>query len=149
MNPALQEEIEKVDLSYKKRFEEQNKIWKGFNEEVAKLTGIVSSEFNRVLNEIQLSRKISDKERKVKINDFDVEYRVQFKYFIVKINDWGVNVDGKPHSDREGHYRYCAYSYLKPVIGFDDELNSNIAEFKRDFNVEYISYDCGCGSDHK
>jgi len=148
MNPALQEMIEKVDFSYNRRLKKQNEIWEGFDEEITKLTGIVSQEFNRVLGEIQLSNKIDNNERKVKINDFDVKYEAQFKRFDIEIKDWSVDINGKPHSDKEGYYAYCAYSYLEPVTGFGNELNPKIAEFLKDFNVSYIHYDCHCGSDH-
>jgi len=162
MNQKLEQEIKKVDISYRKREEEytkeQARIWNGFNQEVAKLTGIVSQEFIRVLEGISLSVNRDNIERKVKINSFAVNYNPQFfevnyapqlKHFIIKINDWSVDIDGKPHSDKEGNYMYCAHSYLEKVIGFDSEIDPKIAEFKKDFNVSYIRYDCGCGSDHK
>ena len=150
MDPRLQQGIEKVDASYKRRNGEQAKIWAGFDEEAAALTGIVSREFNRVLGEIDLSEKINNVKRKVVIKDFNVDYVPQWKYFDIKIKDWEVDIDGESFSDRNGRpYFYCAHSYLKKVIGFSDEVDSRIPDFKRDFNVQNISYACKCGSDHK
>ncbi|MDP3026631.1 MAG: hypothetical protein Q8N63_02905 [Nanoarchaeota archaeon] len=148
MNPELKEMMEKIDSSYKKIREEQNETAKRFDEEVAKLTGIVSQEFNRVLGEIDLSKVRDNVKREVKIKDFQVNYGTQFKKIRIEIKDWGVNIDGKFLSDRNTlPYSYCAYSYLKPVIS-NGNRDPKIKEFMKDFNVDYIHYGCNCGSDH-
>lgn len=148
MNQELKQEIEKVDLSYKKRKEEETKLWAGFDEEVTKLTEIVSQEFNRILKETDLSIETDNIKRKVKINNFEVNYTPQLKDFVIKIKGWEVDINGKSFSDRDG-YGYCAYSYLEQVIGFDNKIDPKIREFKKDFNIRHIGYDCMCGSDHK
>ncbi|MDD5192160.1 MAG: hypothetical protein PHH54_06905 [Candidatus Nanoarchaeia archaeon] len=142
MNQELEQEMNKVDKSYQERKQKQAEVWNGFYGEVAKLTEIVSREFSKVLKEIELPEK-------AEITDFDVDYTPQLKDFTIKIKNWGVNIDGKLHSDREGGYKYCAHTYLKPIIGFSRELNPNIERFNQDFNIRHISYECGCGSDHK
>ena len=146
MNPALQQKIEEVDLSYKRRQEKQDEVWKGFEGEVAELTGIVSQEFKRILNETELSVTEEDIKRKVRINNFEVNYEPQFRGLDIELKEWEVDVDGESFSDRNG---YCAYDYLEPVISSVEEADPKIRKFKEDFNVRYISYDCHCGSDHK
>ncbi len=142
MNQELKQEIKKVDLSYKKRKKQETKIWIGFGKETKKLTCIVSQEFDRVLKEIELPEKVV-------IMDFDVNYGTELRDFIINIKGWGVDIYGKSHSDKEGNYLYCAYSYIGKVIGFGDKLDPKIIKFKQDFNVGHISYNCGCGSNHK
>ncbi|MEK6935530.1 MAG: hypothetical protein AABW67_01990 [Nanoarchaeota archaeon] len=158
MNRELKQKIKEVDLSYQKREQKQTEIWAGFDKELQELTGIVSQEFNRVLNETDLSVIRNNIKRKVKINSFQVDYTPQ-PYasqlysqpigFVIEIKNWSVDIDGKSHSDREGNYQYCAHDYLEKIIGFDNKIDPKITEFKKDFSIGYIGYNCGCGSDHK
>ncbi|MFA5174407.1 MAG: hypothetical protein WC438_04465 [Candidatus Pacearchaeota archaeon] len=147
MNPDLKKKIEQVNASYQRREKEARKIWRGYDNEVSKLTGIVAKEFRRVLDEIDLHDSAS---RKIEIPKFNVNYIYEEKCFDVEIREWGVNVDGTLISDRNNpHYQYCAYEYLKQIKGAQDEINPKIIQFQKDFNVGYIFYDCQCGSDHK
>lgn len=150
MNEELKREIETVDASYQRRRKEEAKVWAGFDKEVGCLTERVSQEFKRVLDTLELrDEKLNNGE--IKVLDFEVEYSPTKKDFIITINRWGIKVDGTWHSDKNPRppYRFCVYSYLKQVIGFDHELDSRIIDFKNDFNIHKISYECECGSDHK
>jgi hypothetical protein len=150
MIERLKQEIEKVNLSYERRAKEAAKIYAGFDEEVEELTNIVSQEFKKVLSGIDMSFEIYDTKSKAVINDFKVRYSRSRADFEITIDEWGIDIYGKSYSDKSNGsaFGYCAYHYLEKVIRFSKE-DPKIAEFKKDFNVNSISYNCRCGSDHK
>ncbi len=145
MNEALQQELRKVDSSYKNRKDEVEKVWEGFDREIDGLNLIVFQEFARVLEEIELPEN-------AEIKAFEVDYNLQLRKFKIEIKEWGVEKKGESFSDRRGGYvgsGYCAHCYLEPIIAHGDKADSKIKEFKKEFNVNYISYWCRCGRNHK
>lgn len=120
--------------SYYRRTEDTKKIWKGFDNEVKKLTDIVKKEFGEILKEIgpvvtPWWEEYSKGER-AKVVDYTVSYDPERDKFSVKIN--------KIRAIKGIFNTECPHVFLEPITGFDYELDPRIKNFKEKYNLSYI-----------
>ena len=143
-----------VDYSYKERSQKEDeaveRIWRGFRNDVERLTSHVYCEFRKVLDEIGPVSGIdpdhkgydSEDERPLAtITGFKVSYKSESGEFKIKIiqfkNEKGEDMIHKS----AGKYwcDECPHNYLDPITGvFDSDLDQRIIDFKTKYNIFLI-----------